>query len=338
MAIEAYPKKLILGVTRRCNLQCVMCVTHGENKNNYSEDLPDLPESYFSALDILWPHLEKLEFGGIGEPLLYPGFMEKLKHIRQKNTKLDITLYTNGLLLNSEEQLKELYNTLDTLHISINGLKTYELIMQGSSWEILNNNVARLAKLKQASFKKTQLLLGCVLFEDNFQESVALTEYAIKNKFDGVVFKDLWLYPGFAEQRSLRRDEQSLLRLKPYMEQAYQLAQQQRLTFVNEFFPELSVTGAYYKQPVEEDQVLLPTGCLCSDPWTTMQISYKGEAWLCCNRMTRIGFMRDQTIPGLWFSTEAANYRRGLLQNQYYKECQYCKKVQPQSLQAYMRK
>ena len=69
MAQRAYPSKLFVEVTTRCNLQCGMCV-----KQNGSGGIPDgtMTLDTFERLAPAFPHLDALVLNGIGESLLHP--------------------------------------------------------------------------------------------------------------------------------------------------------------------------------------------------------------------------------------------------------------------------
>ena len=66
---RAYPSRLFVEITARCNLRCGMCVKQngdgGIREGHMSLEI-------FDALTPAFPHLDALILNGIGESLLHP--------------------------------------------------------------------------------------------------------------------------------------------------------------------------------------------------------------------------------------------------------------------------
>jgi MoaA/NifB/PqqE/SkfB family radical SAM enzyme len=101
--------------TRRCNLRCLHC---------YSRSSPEerdflTPESIAEALtDARDQGYRIAEFSG-GEPVLYPGLGELLRHAKSLGMKT--TVASNGMLLH-EARLREMAKYTDMLAISLDGM------------------------------------------------------------------------------------------------------------------------------------------------------------------------------------------------------------------------
>lgn len=110
------PRRIIVGLTRSCNLNCVWCQRKDlpEDKRNTSLDFVQgskIIESMPSRSDIM--------FCSLGEPLLYP--LSKLCSMIKTgcNHKRNIGVTTNGTLL-SNKVSERLYNSgLDVVHVSV---------------------------------------------------------------------------------------------------------------------------------------------------------------------------------------------------------------------------
>ena len=108
------PKKLILMVTSRCNLNCQFCdIPEGDHGH---KDLPK--EQVFKIIDSIHSlGVEDLEITG-GEPLLYKDLWEVVKYA--VSYKIKVHIATNGLLV--REQIDEIKNhQIETFCISIDG-------------------------------------------------------------------------------------------------------------------------------------------------------------------------------------------------------------------------
>jgi hypothetical protein len=65
--LRAYPSKLFVETTTRCNLGCFMCVKQTQ-QCGIAEG--DLSPAIFEKLEPAFPHLEELVLNGIGEPII----------------------------------------------------------------------------------------------------------------------------------------------------------------------------------------------------------------------------------------------------------------------------
>lgn len=96
----AWPRRLELALSNRCNLACVMC--HGELSSTIRarrERLPALPSVYddrfFADLDELLPHLDQIKLLG-GEPMLAPETVRVLEALIRLDAPAACHLTTNG--------------------------------------------------------------------------------------------------------------------------------------------------------------------------------------------------------------------------------------------------
>jgi MoaA/NifB/PqqE/SkfB family radical SAM enzyme len=108
----------------RCNLSCLHC---------YSSSSPDGLEGLDPGLlQRLVEEASDLEYSVLGvsggEPLLYPGLPDVLRHARQRGMTTTVT--TNGVLL-TESRLRELQGLVDVLAISLDGIPASHARMRG---------------------------------------------------------------------------------------------------------------------------------------------------------------------------------------------------------------
>jgi len=116
-AAAAYPAKLFVETTTRCNLGCQMCV-----KQSAGCDLPegDMTPETFAALAPAFPHLNALILNGIGEPLLNPHLETFIRMARAAMPETGwIGFQSNGLLLTNLRAVALVDAGLDRICLSI---------------------------------------------------------------------------------------------------------------------------------------------------------------------------------------------------------------------------
>lgn len=139
-------KKLYIEPTSKCNLNCKMCF-----RNTWiDEELGNMTmETFHNAINTMPSGVEKIFFGGMGEPLFHSNIIEMVKIASSKVKEVEIL--TNGTLLNEEMSKKLLEAGLTMLWISIDSLEPegYEKIRVNSKLEKIINNIKTFNKLRQ---------------------------------------------------------------------------------------------------------------------------------------------------------------------------------------------
>ena len=108
-------------LTKRCNLQCLGCRYHSANLKLKTVDdtIQDISMDLIQKLVVELPRLgtQRVILCGTGEPLLHPRFAEIIsKFVR---SGLEVYLFTNGLLLDSEKSSALIESGLKRLVISL---------------------------------------------------------------------------------------------------------------------------------------------------------------------------------------------------------------------------
>jgi tungsten cofactor oxidoreducase radical SAM maturase len=87
--------KIYLELSSACNFECKMCFRH-----SFSEPLGDMSDALVDKIKRTMaqlPNLEKVVFGGIGEPLMHPRLPELISFVKKRG--IHVTVSTNGYLL-----------------------------------------------------------------------------------------------------------------------------------------------------------------------------------------------------------------------------------------------
>ncbi len=103
--------------TTLCNLQCRTCM-----RNLWEEPVGHMDSKTFrrvlEGIQTL-PYSTTVFFGGFGEPLMHPEFLDMVRMVRQLHIPVEVI--TNGLLLDEERAETLIDAGLDTLWVSIDG-------------------------------------------------------------------------------------------------------------------------------------------------------------------------------------------------------------------------
>jgi MoaA/NifB/PqqE/SkfB family radical SAM enzyme len=151
--------ELILDLTSRCNIRCIMCYFSTTDRLRFKPfDLdPDQRgnmsmEMFRHVASELFPHTRKIGLGCAAEPLLHPGFVEMLEHIRTHRVP-ETWIQTNLLALAPATAEAVVANRVGTVAVSIDGTsrESYERIRRGASWDRLHEKLQLLLDAKAAS-------------------------------------------------------------------------------------------------------------------------------------------------------------------------------------------
>lgn len=112
-------RKIYVEATNICNLACVMCI-----RNIWDERAGYMEESVFQKImegvELLSPP-PTVFFGGFGEPLAHPQIVEMVATAKQAGARVE--LITNATLLTPERSKQLIQAGLDTLWISLDGIR-----------------------------------------------------------------------------------------------------------------------------------------------------------------------------------------------------------------------
>jgi MoaA/NifB/PqqE/SkfB family radical SAM enzyme len=171
-------RKLYVEVTNRCNISCSTCV-----RNAWNEPAGLMKMEVFERLvepsgDT--PHLQTIQFGGYGEPLLHPDIsgMVWLAHERHLRTEV----LTNGLLLGDELSEALGRSGLDAVIVSLDGATpaTYSRVRRGSNIQLVTENLYKFTKTYYRVRRALpEIGIVFVAMKSNFHEFGALRSLAL---------------------------------------------------------------------------------------------------------------------------------------------------------------
>src|SRR3989344_5864138 len=165
------PKRITIETIFGCNANCPMCVINLPTKRK--KGIAPL-EMTKIILDQMAPYKDKIrqiDLFGLGEPLLDPHIFERIKYAKKIGFK-NIGISTNADLLNEEKQKKLLESEVDTVLVSIDGVKkkTHESIRKGVNFERIIENVQSIIKKRNSGKYKTRFVIRFVMQDLNENE------------------------------------------------------------------------------------------------------------------------------------------------------------------------
>jgi cyclic pyranopterin phosphate synthase len=142
MLMDSFNRKidyLRLSVTDRCNLRCTYCMPSGGIKLIDRKEILSFEEILKAAGILSEMGIRKIRITG-GEPLIRDGIIDLMKQIKKIEKITDISITTNGILLN--KYLDELYRIpVQGINISLDTLdrqKYKEITRGGEINQVLN--------------------------------------------------------------------------------------------------------------------------------------------------------------------------------------------------------
>ena len=183
----ARPFTVIMDLTARCNLKCVMCHFSQADRIHFPPfDLPAASDGNM-RIDVfteiaadLFPRARRVALACAAEPLIHPRFKE-IVAIAGSYGVPDLWFPTNLLALSEGSARAILDANVRTVAASIDGLtkETYEKIRVGGKWERLLQTLELLRTLKrEARRRRPGLRIIFTWMKSNFAELVDLPAFA----------------------------------------------------------------------------------------------------------------------------------------------------------------
>jgi putative metalloenzyme radical SAM/SPASM domain maturase len=181
-ALRAYPRKMFVETTTRCNLGCFMCVKQSEG---CAMTEGDLSPALFAALEPAFPHLEALILNGIGEPLLNPRLDEYIRRARRlMPAESWIGFQTNGLLLTNLRALSLVEAGLDRICISVDAAspEMFRKVREGGELTAIEKAFAALNEAKERCNRpEVRIGIEFVAMRSNLGELPAALRWSAEN-------------------------------------------------------------------------------------------------------------------------------------------------------------
>ena len=320
--VENCPVELYIDLTRRCNLNCIMCSHDLELKrylNKHGKDANDFPAESFSIFDEMLPTAAMVYTVGLGEPLLHKGIGEFVRRCRSYGAF--VWANSNCLAL-TEKCARELVDaTLSRLVISISAgsKQSYEHYHRGSSWSAFWRNIELLQAVRlKANQSLPQLFFNFVVMDNNILELPLLMSQSIAFDLAGVSVKPV------VNMHGLLDSGENVPRMKDYDGN-----DEQYLALARDFARVLSFEFEDYSYRQNHRSKKKLEG-ICLHPFSTLMVSVLGDVYPCGQGESvggpelRLGNIDDQSLMQIWNGESLRALRSNIISGNYGSGCREC--------------
>jgi len=304
VVLKSKPTRLMVLLTSRCNLKCIMC-HRVKAKEHYTVPFVAIKKIY----DLL-PFITWINWQG-GEVFLVPYFKQlfsdisNYRHIYQ-------TVLTNGLLIDDEwARILAESNTGVTYSIDAVTGQTYEKIRKGAKFDDLVRSVEIMRDYRARYSSRSPLEITAVVMKSNYRELNLFPEFCKKYGFSNLRFD--YLHPEIIPEEDviLKRDSEAIKHLNTILPEISIKCKQLGIGFCltfKKFLEEGSESDA-------QNENAGPVRIKCKLPWQqfTVIASEKGEVQPDCACIHTVGNLMDNTVEEIWNSEKMQLYRKNLL-------------------------
>ncbi len=308
-----YPSGLQIGITNKCNLQCIMC-----KRRSIQQKYPAYLEKEMSFEDFKYivdqfPKIKKIRMTGLGENLLNKDFLKMLRYIKEK--KIYVEFFDNFYFLDDKIAEQLINIGVDKVYASIDGAtkETYEKIRIGSSFERVMDNIKgliNLKKKKRANYPEITFIY--VINRYNSEEVlnfIDIVNSIIDNEKASIRLVDMANYNGNQKHLCLKKSTTKKI--------IFQAAEKsKRLGIILDHAYKIKKSIASCQQ------------------WLMPFIVPRGYVFPCCsapNGTMYIGNIFKKSFKQIWDSEDYKNFRKDICHGKtpsFCKKCElYCEKV-----------
>ncbi len=320
--LKSYPINIILPTGTRCNNRCIFCTDRSpKTASRYS----DLSFDNFVRLCEPLEYAASVGLYGWGEPLFNPGYEKMFDYVVQNYPGIEISISTNGILMNG--MWTEKFARCDNLSINISlnaaGAKTYKLLAQNDQFDKIVGNIKRITEFKKKENRISPLMiLSFVAIKENIAELPDFIRLAGKLGVDKVVVQDLILLDESLRSHTLTPYAELaksffLVALKSAREVGIHL-----LPFVPVYF--LPTDSESFQEDGKLDSRISAQTCL--DPWIYFRVSSEGEIKTCCYSDQIMGNLYKESLTDIWNGEKYRYFRRKVNTPDLPEDCRKCPK------------
>lgn len=309
LIVNSKMRNLIVTLSTRCNLNCVMCE---EIRVSW-----EIPKKIIQEIISLFPYLERIVWQG-GEVFLLDYFGVLVEEARKfPNLKQVIT--TNGLLID-EKWAENLVKSNVDLTFSIDGAtkEVYESIRNGARFETLIRNLRNFNKLRKQYSPSINTNLHVVVMKSNYHQLEKFIDFAKEHEF-----KLLALLPiggnfdspenifHFKDKKALAFLEKVIPKIKDKAKK-YGIILENRLPIdIRE--DRLSAKGLEPKDNARH----FNNKMLCHLPWIQLFIDYDGTIRpdCVCKPEENVGNVLENSLIEVWNNKKMQVYRKKIINN-----------------------
>ncbi len=296
--LESLPTNIMAVLTKRCNLECIMCT-------RVREEEVTLPFEMAKKLYRLFPYLEWINWQG-GEVFLIDYFKELfLETARHTNIKQHII--TNGLLIDRKWAAILAQSNVDLLY-SIDGVTkdTYEFIRYPAKFEDLIRSIELVNEYREEYKSSNKLEMSVVMMKSNYKESRLFLDFCRKYNFNHLIFNILWSSVVPEEDVIVKPDPVAHEYLRGVISEIRNCCREYNINFDCFFDPYL----VQNKHTCADSGPGATSSCLY--PWKRLSIEPDGTVKPACQCSVSLGDLENNTLEELWNGPVMQKYRSSI--------------------------
>lgn len=306
--LKSKPSSMLVNLTNKCNLRCIMCETV---KNDYA-----VSDKTLSDIINHMKYLKIISCLG-GEVFLYDKFNLIVENAKKFDTELSIS--TNGLLLGKNMSMFE--NMKVSIGVSVDGFEkdTYEKIRCNGDFDILTENMKFLGGLIQKySFKQTKTLLHMVIMKNNYKQIRKAFDFALKYNFNILNF--LKLNSSFQYMPDEKEMEYAVCQINECMD----IIEKEKYNIQIFTDPNLNVVrknqkNLYNNASLSQNESYVK----CNVPWKNISVASDGGVYFDCRSDCK-KFDNLETIEKAWNGPAVQKIRQSIIDGNYVEPCRDC--------------
>lgn len=320
IVLESKPISLMCILTRRCNLECIMC---GRVR---VRDKPDtLTFELIEKVLVLVPYLELLKWQG-GEVFLLDYFKEiflkisNYPHITQEVT-------TNGLLIDKEwAKIFSRSRSRTSLLYSVDSVtKTnYEAIRRNAKFEDLLRSLDLVNEIRNLYGGRVKIELHAVVMRRNYKEVELFPDFCNKYNIEILNLNVLWPTVVPEEDIFSGPDKEAMECLNKIIPQIEDKCKQYNIRLNCAF---KHCVEDYYRSGGEHKiypsslntNIYIKRDCIF--PWNNLHIEPDGYVYPECKCKVSIGYLPKDSFEKIWNSEIMQSYRNFIKTGQTEKIC-----------------
>ncbi len=266
-----FPKKLLIGLTSRCNLKCQHCSrSHLDMAPNDGTMMSR--ETLDSIISDFFPHISAIYLGGtdLGEQMASPHFNHFIQEVG-KYPNIDLELVTNLTLLD-EKKAKLLADSASVVCISVEGSGAEYEKIRGRKWADLARRVKMLdeARSRVQRERPLKICFDVTVLRGNEQTHFELLEESKRLHIDQLSYRHY-------VPHSPKDARKSLLLYKTESDAFF--------AKINQRAQELSL-ACILPPPFSSHHGLENIRNACSQPWEVIGVHSDGTLFTCCYDIT----------------------------------------------------
>lgn len=313
--LESKPRMLMVVLTTRCNLECIMC-SRGQLTG------PDKTFTFDTIRQIrnLFPYLAAIDWQG-GEVFLV-GYFKELFLEASTYPNIDQSIITNGLLID-KEWVEVFANSRLNLTFSIDAVAkhTYENIRKGAKFERLIESLEIINEMNQKCSNSIQLHINVVVMRSNYKELYLFPNFCQRYGVKHLRFDFLRPDVTPAEDILINQDINAIRHLRIELDNIEKECMDLGIWFEYTFRPFL-VTTKLENQDVREEPVIvqceqsnIQPKLKCKLPWKKIFIDAAagGIVRPDCLCQQNAGNIMETPLEDIWNNNIMQTYRKNII-------------------------